>query len=65
MIYTVSMESLKDLRKQYNITQQQLERLINIQQSNIARWESGRVKLSELKLEGIKAILINKFKDTP
>lgn len=63
MIYTAGMKTLKEVRKQYNITQQQLANIINVKQCNIARWESGRIELGSLKFEGIKAILEQEFQN--
>ena len=53
------MNEVKEIRKRYGMTQQQLAALLTVPQSTISRWETGKVKIDNVKFKGIIYVLEN------
>jgi len=55
MLYNLSMNRLSEIRKQYNLKQQQLAEILGVKQQQVSRWEV--VGISPLALIGIESVL--------
>ncbi len=51
------MNELKQLRKQYGLTQSKLASIIEVNQECISKWETGCIKINKIKFMGIKQML--------